>query len=363
MIQKIKKLLPKTVRFTLGAARRNFRDRVYYHKRRTPKNLKINAVEGNSFCKVVLIVIDSLRKDSLSYYGYERKTTPFIDSLIQDTRSIAFHNFHSASSWTYPSVTSMLSGLYPHKHGGVYPKEYRNMHTDRPNHWDDGITFLPDIFQELGYETVFLSPIGSAHLASQGLFKRSYFNMKFQNTDSIFKRLKQIISSEHKKQFVHCQVGGLHYPVFVPENFKNLFEEIPNDIDNLDTYDYLDDDYTGNKNFERYAYYRKLYYDVSLRYIDNHLESFFNLMAEDVAFGYEKKAIIAPPYKLLVSTGDNVSWLFDLDKDSAEKQPIEHNEIESQLKALLPEGYLDTESELQYDKKIEDNLRALGYLE
>jgi len=47
-----------------------------------------------------------------------------------------------------------------------------------------------------------------------------------------------------------------------------------------------------------------------------------------------------------IATEDNVSWLFNLDKDSAEKQPIEDNELESQLKALLPEGYLDTESEL-----------------
>lgn len=130
IIQKIKTLLPKAIRLTLGTARRKFRDKVYYHKRKILKGLKINATESKSFDKVILIVIDSLRKDSLSYYGYERKTTPFIDLLIQDNQSIAFHNFHSVSSWTYPSVASILSGFYPHKHGDVYPKEYRNMHMD-----------------------------------------------------------------------------------------------------------------------------------------------------------------------------------------------------------------------------------------
>lgn len=250
IIQKIKRLLPKTIRSTLGTARRKFRNKVYYHKRKILKGLKINATESESFDKVILIVIDSLRKDSLSYYSYERKTTPFIDLLIQDNRSIVFHNFHSASSWTYPSVTSILSGLYPHKHGGVYPKEYRNMHTDRSNHWDDKITFLPDVFKKLGYETVFFSPIGLAYLASEELFKYSYSSMKLQNTDSIFKKLRQIISSGHKKQFVYCQVGGLHYPIFVPESFKNFFEKIPDNIDNLDMYDYLDNSYTGDKEFE-----------------------------------------------------------------------------------------------------------------
>lgn len=477
MRQKIRRLLPETVRSSLGTIRAKFRNRVYYHRRKIFKELKIKATEGDSYRKIILIVIDSTRKDSLSYYGYERKTTPFIDSLIQDNRSVAFHNFHSTSSWTYPSVTSMLSGLYPHNHGGVYTKEYRNMHTDRPNHWDDKIAFLPDIYKKLGYETVFLSTIGSAFLASQGLFERSYFSLKFQNTDSIFNKLKQIISSEYKKQFVYCQVGGLHYPVFVPEHFKDHFEKIPDDIDNLETYDYLDDNYTGDKNFERYAYYRKLYYDVALRYIDNTVKSFFEyldkkgllqnslvvitsdhgeefwdhleeeykyfkdprpaygfghahnlfqeileiplviffgdkpsetlrqfsqellsqvdlfnillsagnmslenrgndgidfsepdskheaLIAEDVAFGFEKKAIIAPPYKLLVSVGDNIAWLFNLDLDRDEKQPIENDEFKSKLKGFLPQGYLDTESALQYDKKIEENLRALGYLD
>lgn len=477
MVQKIKRLLPQTVRSTLGAARTISCDKVYYHTRKNFKKLKINAAEEDSFRKVILIVVDSLRKDSLSYYGYGRETTPFIDSLIQDNRSIAFHNFHSVSSWTYPSVTSMLSGLYPHKHGGVYPKEYRNMHTDRPNRWNDKITFLPDIFKNLGYETIFLSSIGSAKLASQGLFKHSYFSLKFQNTDSIFNKLKQIISSGYQKQFIHCQVGGLHYPVFVPEDFKNFFEEIPDNIDNIGTYDYLDSNYTEDKGFKRYACYRKLYYDVALRYIDNHLRLLFKfleakrllqnslviitsdhgeefwdhleeeykyfkdprpaygfghahnlfqeilelpfilfcgdkpnedigqysqellsqvdlfnmllfannisldnsnndgiefsrpdskhetLIAEDIAFGFEKKAILAPPYKLLVSIGDNIFWLFNLHKDPSEKQPIKNYELISKLKEYLPKSYLNTGKALQCNKRIEENLRALGYLD
>jgi len=478
MIQRIKDLLPKTVRSKLGAVRTKFRDRVYYYyKRKIFKELRINNANGDSFHKVILIVIDSLRKDSLSYYDYKRETTPFIDSLIQDNRSVAFHNFHGVSSWTYPSVTSILSGLYPHKHGGIYPKEYRNLHIDRPNRWNDEIIFLPDVFKKLGYETIFLSPIGSAYLASQGLFKHNYFSLKFQNTDSIFKKMKQIVSSEYQKQFIHCQIGGLHYPVFVPESFKNFFEEIPNDIDNLETFDYLDNNYSGNKSFERYSYYRKLYYDVALRYIDNHLESFFSfleqrgllqnsliiitsdhgeefwdhieeeykyfkdprpmygfghahnlfqeilelplcifhgdkpnkvirqysqellsqidlfnmllftnnislenygndgidfsnpdskhevLIAEDIASGYEKKVVIAPPYKLLVSIGDDVSWLFNIDEDQAEKHPIENDELKTKLKEFLPKNYLNTENSLQYDKNLEENLRALGYLE
>jgi len=47
MIQRIKRLLPKSVCLTIGAdARRKLRDRAYYQKRKIPRELKINATVG-----------------------------------------------------------------------------------------------------------------------------------------------------------------------------------------------------------------------------------------------------------------------------------------------------------------------------
>lgn len=64
---------------------------------------------------VLLIVIDCLRADHVSCYGYHRPTTPTMDALAQ--RGILWEQAHAASSWTKPSVTSMLTGLYPTQHG------------------------------------------------------------------------------------------------------------------------------------------------------------------------------------------------------------------------------------------------------
>jgi len=68
--------------------------------------------EGNS---VILIVLDTLRQDHLSLYGYSRKTTPHLDRWAQD--ALVFTNSSSTGSWTLPSHASMFTGLSVRRHG------------------------------------------------------------------------------------------------------------------------------------------------------------------------------------------------------------------------------------------------------
>ncbi len=64
---------------------------------------------------VLVIVIDCLRADHVSAHGYDRETTPTLDGLARG--GLLWEHAHSVSSWTKPSVTSMLTGLYPTEHG------------------------------------------------------------------------------------------------------------------------------------------------------------------------------------------------------------------------------------------------------
>lgn len=64
---------------------------------------------------VVILVLDTLRADHLSSYGYHRPTSPNIDRLAQ--QGIRFQNAFSTSSWTLPSHASLFTGMYPHEHG------------------------------------------------------------------------------------------------------------------------------------------------------------------------------------------------------------------------------------------------------
>lgn len=63
---------------------------------------------------VVVIVVDTLRADHVSVYGYRRKTTPRLDQLAQ--RGVLFENAFSASSWTMPSHASLVTGRHVFEH-------------------------------------------------------------------------------------------------------------------------------------------------------------------------------------------------------------------------------------------------------
>ena len=56
---------------------------------------------------VLFIVVDTLRWDHLGCYGYERNTSPSIDTLASE--SVRFERAYSAAPWTKPSVASMIT--------------------------------------------------------------------------------------------------------------------------------------------------------------------------------------------------------------------------------------------------------------
>ncbi len=57
---------------------------------------------------IVLVVIDTLRADRLSAYGYPRPTSPHLDALA--ARGALFEDVTAQSSWTLPSMASLFSG-------------------------------------------------------------------------------------------------------------------------------------------------------------------------------------------------------------------------------------------------------------
>jgi len=79
---------------------------------RTPARRTLSSPEHPN---VVLIVMDTLRADRLSTYGYERPTSPNLDRLA--ARGLLFEEAYAAASWTWPSTASILTGLLPFEHG------------------------------------------------------------------------------------------------------------------------------------------------------------------------------------------------------------------------------------------------------
>ena len=67
---------------------------------------------------VVVYVSDALRADHLGCYGARFINTKTIDELAAG--GIRFDQAISAAPWTAPSMTSMVTGLYPHHHGYLH---------------------------------------------------------------------------------------------------------------------------------------------------------------------------------------------------------------------------------------------------
>ncbi|HLU49250.1 MAG TPA: sulfatase-like hydrolase/transferase [Planctomycetota bacterium] len=64
---------------------------------------------------VLLVVIDDLRADHLSLYGYERQTSPLLDRRAAS--GTTFRSCHSPVGWTLPACASIITGQLPEDHG------------------------------------------------------------------------------------------------------------------------------------------------------------------------------------------------------------------------------------------------------
>jgi arylsulfatase A-like enzyme len=70
---------------------------------------------GGAGPNLLLLTIDTLRFDHLSYNGYYRNTSPTIDSLSEE--AVVFDNAYTPLPRTAPALASLLTGSYPHRHG------------------------------------------------------------------------------------------------------------------------------------------------------------------------------------------------------------------------------------------------------
>jgi arylsulfatase A-like enzyme len=68
------------------------------------------------------IVVDTLRADHMSVYGYDRPTTPNLEAWAKE--GITFEMARSAAPWTLPSHMTMFTGLLPSQHGARVDRPY-----------------------------------------------------------------------------------------------------------------------------------------------------------------------------------------------------------------------------------------------
>ena len=92
---------------------------------------------------VIVIVSDSLRADHLGFAGYTRDTSPFLDSIAQE--SVIFEGAVSSSSFTRESVATIFLGLLPSRSGS---KGWRASPAE-------GLPTMAELFKKNHYRTGF----------------------------------------------------------------------------------------------------------------------------------------------------------------------------------------------------------------
>lgn len=70
---------------------------------------------GDAPANFLLITVDTLRADHLGFHGYERNTSRFLDRFARE--SIAFRDASVQVPKTLPSMSSMMTSLYPEQAG------------------------------------------------------------------------------------------------------------------------------------------------------------------------------------------------------------------------------------------------------
>lgn len=170
---------------------------------------------------VIVVMVDTLRADHLSLYGYERPTSPFLEELAQE--SVVFQSSRSQAGCTHPSVNSLLTSRYPQEFLGQ-PEKKMGI--------PEGIPSLPEILSGNGYSTAAVSGSlivrknPSRHNPSGGFgrgFDRFDETCRRKNADCIGERAGEILGDLEEPFFLYLHYMEPHAPYQPPKEHKREF--------------------------------------------------------------------------------------------------------------------------------------------
>lgn len=163
---------------------------------------------------VVLIVIDTLRADHLTQYGHFRQTTPVLDHVAQE--GILFKRGTSATNWTLPSVSSILTGLPPTSHG------VRAYEDQLP----DAVETVAERLHAIGYHTAFFgvnSLFEAGRNLQQGFDK--YFGMDEIPAEELNQNIQAWLQDRpvDKPTFLYLHYFDPHCRYEPPMDYRGMY--------------------------------------------------------------------------------------------------------------------------------------------
>ncbi len=172
---------------------------------------------------VLFVLVDTLRADHLSTYGYGRETSPRIDALGQS--GWVFENHISHAGQTVPATISMMLSKVPAEHGFLHkgPGHF----SKHPPYFDSDLLLLPEVLHDANYRT-------GGFVANPFLMEKHNFNQGFdyflhdQGRGAVLTRaaLAWIDRSAKKSSqpfFAYLHLMDVHSPYEPPARYAKLF--------------------------------------------------------------------------------------------------------------------------------------------
>ncbi|NJD98904.1 hypothetical protein E3E26_03735 [Thermococcus sp. LS1] len=253
------------------------KDKEYFKKRIRkikPSAEKFLDISSKPDKNIILVTIDCLRNTHLSYNGYQRETTPFLDSLKGYKASLI-----ATSPWTYPAVASLLTGFYPHNHGAILDGYDRKFDLSKLKPLKGNILTLSEILALFGYATYFNSGIDLAMLSVRRRFHEQKLN-SLTDAEVILNDLKDWIGKQKDNFFAHIHLKDLHEPITPPQKFYNYFGKVKK-LYKIEYWgDFQKPENQKGREFEEFKENKILLYDNTLRYVDYTLEQFYAFLED-----------------------------------------------------------------------------------
>jgi arylsulfatase A-like enzyme len=215
-----------------------------------------------------VICVDTLRADHVGAYGYSRATTPRLDALARD--GVLFEHALSTAPWTVPAVGSLLTSLYPSRHGAALAGEVRQLDGATPGQLRPEVETLADHLHRAKLRTALFS----ANPYLWGRFQRGFDHAEAgrQAASGLTDRaLAWIRQAPSRPFFLYVEYMDLHQPITPPEPYAGRFAAAhPRAPTHADWSFVRQEDWTA-ADFQRFRASKVALYDGALLYVDGEI--------------------------------------------------------------------------------------------
>jgi len=194
-------------------------DRLYLDGRELPLRLG-DAWPGEPTS--VFIVLDTVRADHLSLCGYDRPTSPSLETL-RDRGAVWTCDAVTPGSWTLPSHASYFTGLTPTEHGahslGSGGEALELSTSEKVRRLDETHPTLAEVFSERGYQSLAISsnpviskPSGLVRGFDNVLTADGFGKMSSKNLVARLERRLRTQMTRDQPLFVFLNFADAHQP-------------------------------------------------------------------------------------------------------------------------------------------------------